>query len=303
MLANHFRQNAQARLPPARCDQIVARTESVVTAYWTTDIGGYNGGNISSPGFRQLIVRWFAWGAFCPIFRSHGRRGGGATPPDDRGQCGRTGAGNEIWEFGAEAESAIARIMRVREQLRPYIMEQYEAAAETGAPIMRPLFYDFWDDATAATVEDQLMFGPDYLVAPQLQESSSWRFVYLPKLAPPYVWQGYFDGVLHNTTAGALNVSVPTPLDGTLPLFRRHRTVCYPKAPPPAPPPHPNPPVQCGSSCTEHASTDQVGSGHLSDAKCATFADCCAMCKKNAQCGSFVWGPLDPRDNPSASNP
>ena len=33
--------------------------------YWTTDIGGYNGGNISSPDFRQLIVRWFQWGAFC----------------------------------------------------------------------------------------------------------------------------------------------------------------------------------------------------------------------------------------------
>lgn len=271
--------------------------------YWTTDIGGYNGGNISSPGFRELIVRWFSWGAFCPIFRSHGRRSGGAAPATDGGQCGRTGSGNEIWEFGPEAEAAIARIMRVREQLRPYIMEQYQTAAETGTPIMRPLFYDFWNDEKAELVEDQLMFGPDYLVAPQLKEASASRFVYLPQLAPPFVWQGYFDGVLYNTTQHALNISVPTPLDGTLPLFRRHRAVCYPKPLPPPPPPHPNPPVQCGASCTEHSNTDKVGSGHLAEAKCATFADCCSLCKQHAYCGSFVWGPKNSGDNPSASNP
>ena len=138
--------------------------------YWTTDIGGYNGGNISDPGFRELIVRWFQWGAVCPIFRNHGRRDGGAHPPDDSGPCGRTGASNEIWEFGNESEAAIARAMRLRDQLRPYVMEQYRLAATDGAPVMRPLFYDFFDDPASQGIDDQQMFGPDYLVAPVLQK-------------------------------------------------------------------------------------------------------------------------------------
>ena len=69
--------------------------------------------------------------------------------------------------------------MRIREQLRPYIMDQYQAAAQTGAPVMRPLFYDFWEDPVAATVDDQMMFGPDYLVAPVLVENATERFVCL----------------------------------------------------------------------------------------------------------------------------
>ena len=51
-------------------------------ALWTTDIGGYSGGNPSSPEFQELIVRWFQFGAFCPLFRLHGAREGG--PPADR---------------------------------------------------------------------------------------------------------------------------------------------------------------------------------------------------------------------------
>ena len=42
--------------------------------YWTTDIGGYAHGNISDPVMQDLIVRWFQFGAFCPIFRVHGCR-------------------------------------------------------------------------------------------------------------------------------------------------------------------------------------------------------------------------------------
>jgi alpha-D-xyloside xylohydrolase len=122
--------------------------------YWTSDIGGYNGGNISSPVFRELIVRWFQWGAFCPIFRSHGRRGGG---PDegDNGMCGATRGSNEIWNFGNDSETAIASVMQIREQLRPYIMNQYALNSVDGTPIMRPLFFDFWDDAGARC----LIFG------------------------------------------------------------------------------------------------------------------------------------------------
>ena len=62
--------------------------------------------------------------------------------------------------------------MHIREQLRPYIMRQYAAASATGTPIMRPLFFDFWSDPAASAIEDEMMFGPDYLVAPQLVQVS-----------------------------------------------------------------------------------------------------------------------------------
>ena len=43
---------------------------------WTTDIGGYAGGDPENPSFQELIVRWFQFGAFCPLFRLHGHRNG-----------------------------------------------------------------------------------------------------------------------------------------------------------------------------------------------------------------------------------
>ena len=84
--------------------------------------------------------------------------------------------------FGDESEAAIVKVMRLREQLRPYVMEQYKAAAADGTPIMRPLFFDFHTDLESQTVDDQLMFGPDYLVAPVLQKGVQSRSVYLPPL-------------------------------------------------------------------------------------------------------------------------
>merc|ERR1712224_267099 len=110
------------------------------------------------------------------------------------------GASNEIWNLGAEAEAAIARVLRLRETLRPYVASQYERAARSGMPIVRPLFFDFWDDAGAQGVDDQLMFGPDYLVAPQLTENAIVRSVYLPKLPAGCIWQNVFTGALTDSS-------------------------------------------------------------------------------------------------------
>jgi alpha-D-xyloside xylohydrolase len=125
--------------------------------YWTTDIGGFGGGHTQSADFRELVVRWFQWGAFCPLFRLHGARSGPTWPPGGAGACGQA-ASNEVWMFGSESEAAIVKVMRMREQLRPYVMEQYRAAAASGTPIMRPLFFDFHTDATSQGIDDQQMF-------------------------------------------------------------------------------------------------------------------------------------------------
>jgi len=139
--------------------------------WWTTDIGGFFGGDISTPYFRELIVRWFQYGVFCPLFRLHGNR----LPT-----AGWSGGPNEVWSFGEEAYAIIRELLFLRERLRPYIMEQMCLAHEKGIPPMRPLFFDFPEDKGCFAVDDQYMFGPDLLVAPVLYEGARSRQVYLP---------------------------------------------------------------------------------------------------------------------------
>ena len=64
-----------------------------------------------------------------------------------------------MWNFGAAAYAAIRKVMLLREKLRPYIYEQWQAASSRGVPIIRPLFWDFPADARARVVEDSMMAG------------------------------------------------------------------------------------------------------------------------------------------------
>lgn len=143
--------------------------------WWTTDIGGFYGGNINDPGFRELLVRWFQWGAFCPLFRLHGVR----EPGSGEGAMA-TGADNEVWSFGEEAYIIIKELLFLRERMKPYLMRQMVKAHETGLPPMRPLFCDFPADSAAWMVEDQFMLGPDVLVAPVVDAGAQQRRVYFP---------------------------------------------------------------------------------------------------------------------------
>jgi len=140
--------------------------------WWCTDIGGFTGGDIRTDYFRELIVRWFQYGVFCPIFRLHGVR---------EPESFKSGGPNEIWEFGEEAYAIIGRLLELREALRPYLHEQMDLASKTGLPPMRPLFVDFPEDPRAWEVEDQFMFGPDILVAPVTEQGATEREVYLPE--------------------------------------------------------------------------------------------------------------------------
>eukprot|EP00026_Physarum_polycephalum_P004802 Phypoly_transcript_04826.p1 GENE.Phypoly_transcript_04826~~Phypoly_transcript_04826.p1 ORF type:complete len:360 (+),score=30.47 Phypoly_transcript_04826:971-2050(+) len=178
--------------------------------WWTTDIGGYQNGNITDPVWQELVVRWFQWGAFCPLFRLHGSR----VPPDPNSPtCGSSGGPNEVWDFGDTAFEAIAIVMKIREQLRPYIMQQMAIASLNGTPVMRPLWFDFWNDPNTIPVEDQLMFGPDYMVAPVLEYQARNRTVYLPRGAS---WIHWFTG--QQFTGGQTLTEFAVPLD-TIALF------------------------------------------------------------------------------------
>jgi alpha-D-xyloside xylohydrolase len=180
--------------------------------WWTTDIGGFYGGDPNDPKFRELIVRWFQFGVFCPIFRLHGFR---HPYPKEWQSCDAyelTGGPNEVWSFGEEVYGILKDLLFLRERLKPYIMEQMRRAHEEGIPVMRPLFFDFPDDEEAYEVEDEYMFGPDILVAPVLEEGARTRRVYLPKGAS---WGNPHTGEEH---AGGGWVECPAPLE-VIPVF------------------------------------------------------------------------------------
>ena len=185
--------------------------------WWTSDIGGFLGGNIADPHFKELLVRWFAWGAFCPVFRMHGER----SPWYEREQEFingvrqlTSGQDNEVWSFGEDNYEILKKYLFIRERLRPYIRECMKAASESGAPVMRPLFYDFPEDKDSWEIEDAYMFGPDLLVAPVMEEGVTERSVYLPKGA---TWK---DAYTKETYEGGQRVTVPAPID-IIPVFMR----------------------------------------------------------------------------------
>lgn len=184
---------------------------------WTTDIGGYSGGDPNDPVFQDLIVRWFQFGAFCPLFRLHGNREGG--PPAD--SCGNTGGDNEVWNLAKDSAhyDGIATVMRLRENLRSYVQDINAEAAATGMPMLRPLVLVFPSDPVCATaaVEDQFMFGPDWLVAPVLGQVTE-RSVYLPRLNASEVWVYFFNET--DMGAGGANLTMSTPIN-EFPLFYR----------------------------------------------------------------------------------
>ena len=185
--------------------------------WWTTDIGGFHGGDATDPRYQELMIRWFQYGVFCPLFRLHGDR----EPRNSNGYAA-SGGPNEPWSFGDPAYEIIAETIRLRERLRPYIHEQMQVASLTGLPPMRPLFVDFPDDNGSWSVEDQFMFGPDILVAPILEAGQAFRQVYLP------AGGNWTDAWTGETLVGGQTVKVDAPIEripvftfdgATLPLF------------------------------------------------------------------------------------
>lgn len=183
--------------------------------WWTSDIGGFLGGDISDESFRELLVRWFQWGAFCPVFRMHGER----SPWYEREQEFidgvrqlTSGQDNEVWSFGDDNYEILKKYLFVREKLRPYIREIMDECSNTGMPVMRPVFFDFYNDKTAWETEDEYMFGNDILVAPVMEAGVRERSVYLPEGA---IWK---DINTKTTYKGGQRVLVPAPID-VIPVF------------------------------------------------------------------------------------
>ncbi len=184
-------------------------------AYWGNDIGGWQwlpqtttstnkplldpsdardvvGQNNDYP---ELFTRWFEYGTFLPTLRIHG----------DRKKA-------EIWAFGHEAETIIAKYDRLRYQLIPYLYSLSKHTYDTGAPFMRALWMDFPSDKHVFNIGDEYMFGSALLVAPVTEQGQIIKAVYLPAGAD---WYNYWT---NEKFSGGQTVQVAAPID-LIPLF------------------------------------------------------------------------------------
>lgn len=184
--------------------------------WWTTDIGGFTGGNIHDPKFHELLIRWFQFGLFCPVTRLHGFR----SPIDFSisnaakmwNQPFGSGAENELYTYGEDVYKILKGLVNTRETLRPYVKEQMVKAHEKGTPVIRPLFYDNPEDSQCWDINDEYMFGPDILVAPVLYEGMRERDVYLPA---GRTWREVRTGKVYE---GGITVKCDAPLS-VIPVF------------------------------------------------------------------------------------
>lgn len=163
--------------------------------YWTSDIGGFSSAGCDSPEYRELYIRWFQFGAFCPIFRAHGTR------------CPR-----EVWQFGEETEKILHRYLMLRYRLLPYIYSLAWQITRYQQTMMRCLWMDFRTDRRTWGISDQYLFGPSLMICPVTEKGARSREVYLP------AGNGWYDFWTNRYSAGGAAVTADAPLD-TLPIF------------------------------------------------------------------------------------
>ena len=191
--------------------------------YWTTDIGGFYLGNPDDAAYRELFVRWFQYGSFCPIFRVHGTR---STDPAELSAWGpeaidilvdakgtRAPSHNELWSYGPEAQKILTAFDRLRYRLMPYIYSLAWKTTSEGYTPMRALAMDFRTDARVLSIGDQFMFGPAILVNPVTEQGATTRHLYLPV-------SGWYDFWTGSSVTGGKMVDAAAPLD-RIPLYVR----------------------------------------------------------------------------------
>jgi alpha-glucosidase len=157
------------------------------------DIGGF--ADAPTP---ELFTRWLQAGVFYPFMRTHTTFG---TPEQ------------EPWSYGIRHEEVNRRAIELRYQLLPHLYNLLEETSRTGAPVFRPLLYDYPEDPATWERDDEFLWGRDVLVAPVLREGVTDREVYLPK-------GDWYDFWTAAKVEGGRTFRVPVTLDDT-PIFVR----------------------------------------------------------------------------------
>jgi len=157
--------------------------------YWTMDIGGFAvEGRYEKPNeqdleeWRELMTRWYQFGAFVPLFRSHGQF-----------------PYREMFNTAPENHPAYQSILyydKLRYRLLPYIYSLAGAAYHSNGSMMRGLVMDFPNDTAITSLSDEFLFGSSLLINPIYIYKQRTKEVYLPKGSDWYeIYKGqYFDG-------------------------------------------------------------------------------------------------------------
>ena len=146
--------------------------------WWNSDVGGFYGGDTTSDYFKELIIRWFQFGVFCPVLRLHGNRN---RHGQSSGLKEASGDPNELWSFGEQNFKILKDLVALREKLKPYIKKYMDEASQKGYPLIRPMFFETPDDPVCYTVGEQYYFGGEMIFAPVVEQGQTEKTFYVPK--------------------------------------------------------------------------------------------------------------------------
>jgi alpha-D-xyloside xylohydrolase len=181
--------------------------------YWTMDIGGFcvenrytraKEGSEDMNEWRELYTRWYQFGSFCPLFRSHGQF-----------------PYREVYNISSEGQPAYNSMVyydKLRYSLMPYIYSLAGMTWLNDYTIMRAMVMDFEDDKKVNWIGDQYMFGPSLLVAPVYRYKAKARMVYFPES-----W-GWYDFYTGNHITGGKRLEVDAPFE-RIPLFVKEGSI------------------------------------------------------------------------------
>jgi alpha-D-xyloside xylohydrolase len=173
--------------------------------YWTVDAGGFfrpGEGQYTDPAYHERFLRWFQYATFLPMQRVHGFE-----------------TNTEFWRYGERVEAISRQYLELRYRLLPYIYSVAAETSRTGAPIMRPLVFDFVDDPRALDEAHSYMFGRSIHVAPVVEPGVEEWPVYLPKSEG-----GWFDLWTGEHRVGGKVHTVAAPIE-RIPLHGRAGTI------------------------------------------------------------------------------
>jgi len=167
--------------------------------YWTTDTGGFfrPRDQYTSPEYRELLIRWFEFGAFNPVFRIHGYQ-----------------SETEMWKYGTEAERILRQYDELRYRMMPYIYSTAWGVTSRGEGVMKALPMVYPQDTAVRESTDSFLFGNALLIAPVVQKGAVSRNVVLPATDD---WIDFWSG---KKLQGGRSVVAEAPLD-RLPMYAR----------------------------------------------------------------------------------
>jgi len=171
--------------------------------YWTTDIGGFFRpiDQYASADYHELLIRWFQFGAFCPIFRIHGYR-----------------SETEMWKYGPEVKRILTQYDQLRYRLLPYIYSAAWGVTNRGETLMKALPFEYPNDPVLRDIDDQFLFGDSLLVNPVTQKGVTSRSVALPTGTN---WVDFWTG---QSNRGGQTITADAPID-RMPIFVKEGSI------------------------------------------------------------------------------